>query len=166
MLALSCLKNGVIDLDEVKFTSESRPGIERFYVRLGDFFYSRGNTAVLVALAGIAHTVQRNVVFSDLLTRVRFNEDLLLPEFAVWLFNSSIGRKYFGAVPPGAAPSMVKVSQDYMAAFPVPLLGKLEKQREIIERGRVHRQSLEWLGKTALAQQERAAQILNRIWES
>jgi|CXWL01.1.fsa_nt_gi type I restriction-modification system DNA methylase subunit/restriction endonuclease S subunit len=166
VLALSCLKNGVIDLDEVKFTSESRPGIERFYVRLGDFFYSRGNTAVLVALAGIAHTVQRNVVFSDLLTRVRFNEDLLLPEFAVWLFNSSIGRKYFGAVPPGAAPSMVKVSQDYMAAFPVPLLGKLEKQREIIERGRVHRQSLEWLGKTALAQQERAAQILNRIWES
>ena len=166
VLALSCLKNGVIDLDDVKFTSESRRDIERFYVRSGDFFYSRGNTAELVALAGVVHNVSRDVVFPDLLTRVKFNEEMLLPEFAVWLFNSGIGRKYFGAVPPGAAPSMLKVSQDYMASFPVPLLGKLDKQREIIEKTRVHRQSLEWLANAVSTQQERAARILNQIWET
>lgn len=166
VLALSCLKNGVIDLEEVKFTSESRPDVERFYVRPGDFFYSRGNTSEMVALAGIANDVSRNVVFSDLLVRVSFNTDLICPEYAVWLFNSNLGRKFFGAVPIGAAPSMVKVSQDYVAAFPVPLLGKLDKQREIIKAAGIHRQSLDWLDKAVHAQEERVTHMLNCIWET
>ena len=61
---------------------------------------------------------------------------------------------------------MVKVSQDYMAAFPVPLLGNLDKQREIIEIARLHRQSLDWLAQTVRDQRERVTRIINRIWES
>lgn len=54
----------------------------------------------------------------------------------------------------------------FEAAFPASLLGKLEKQREIVEKARMHRQSLEWLEKAVRAQQERVALILNRLWES
>ncbi len=132
VLTLSCLKRGQVDLSEIKYTSENRRDIDRFYVKRGDFFYSRGNTIELVALAGVAEEVDRNVVFSDLLTRVEFDEMLIKKKYAVVLFNSDFGRKYFGRVPYGASPSMVKVSQDYMAAFPVPFMGQIDKQEKII----------------------------------
>jgi len=139
VLSLACLKNGEIDVSQIKFTSESRPDIDRYFVRENDFFYSRGNTPELVALAGIAGFMEEKVVFPDLLTRVRFDESLILPEYAVWLFNSKIGRTCFGVVPPGASPTMVKVSQDYMSAFLVPLMGDLVRQQEVIRSVRERR---------------------------
>lgn len=166
VLSLACLKNGFIDLSEVKYTDESRPDIERFFIQEGDFFYSRGNTPELVALAGMAEQVQGNIVFPDLLTRVRFDEALILHKYAVWLFNSAIGRQYFGAVAVGASPTMVKVSQDYMGAFPVPFLGDLEKQREIIQQ--VHERTVLRATLAVMGKQlhEKALHLRNAIWES
>jgi type I restriction-modification system DNA methylase subunit/restriction endonuclease S subunit len=166
VLSLACLKDGAIDLGEVKLTDETRPDIDRFFVKEGDFFYSRGNTPELVALAGIVGPVGGDVVFPDLLTRVRFDESLILPEYAVWLFNSYLGRAYFGAVPPGASPSMVKVSQDYMGTFLVPLMGDLDRQRRIIESVRDRNRLLRTMGEMEKQLHAKAAEIRNSIWES
>lgn len=142
VLSLSCLKNGMIDYTQIKFTENTRPDIDKFEVRVGDFFYSRGNTKELVALAGVAGTVPDTIIFPDLLTRVEFDESLILPAYAVILFNSAFGRKYFGAVPEGGTPNMVKVSQDYMKNFRVPLLGEIESQRKIISMADEHQSRL------------------------
>ena len=166
VLSLACLKNGGIDVSQIKFTNETRPDIDRYFVRENDFFYSRGNTPELVALAGIAGFMEEKVVFPDLLTRVRFDESLILPEYAVWLFNSKIGRTYFGVVPPGASPTMVKVSQDYMSAFLVPLMGDLVRQQEVISSVRARR-SLLFAMETMAGQLESKSQaMLDSIWES
>ena len=165
VLTLACLKGGTVDLGEVKYTSESRPDIEQFIVREGDFFYSRGNTPQLVALAGIAKDVHAKVIFPDLLTRVRFKDQLLLPEFAVWLFNSKLGRRYFGAVPEGGAPSMVKVSQDYMANFQVPFLGDIEKQGRIIAKVNEQQNLLQQLARIVDQRTGTLRRTLDRIWE-
>lgn len=132
VLTLSCLKNGILDLSERKYTDATRKDIDKFFVQEGDFFFSRGNTPELVALAGLASGVSEDIVFPDLLTRVRLDEALILPEYAVVLFNSSLGRDYFGRVPLGASPSMVKVSQPYMEEFPVPFMRDLQRQNEIV----------------------------------
>jgi type I restriction-modification system DNA methylase subunit len=166
VLSLACLKNGVIDLGEVKFTDETRPDIERFFIKEDDFFYSRGNTPELVALAGIARQVKERIVFPDLLTRVRFDETLILPEYAVWLFNSHFGRAYFGAVPPGASPTMVKVSQDYMEAFLVPLMGDLTRQREIISQVQERQKVLSAMEVMARQLLSTSELLRNSIWES
>lgn len=166
VLSLACLKNGVIDFSEIKFTDETRPDIDRFYLKEGDFFYSRGNTPELVALAGIAGGADEKIVFPDLLTRVRFDPTLILPEYAVWLFNSPIGRAYFGAVPPGASPTMVKVSQDYMGAFSVPLMGNLNRQREIIEQEKDRRKILTVMLAMEIKLYSMADLARNSIWES
>lgn len=166
VLSLACLKRGAIDFGEVKFTDETRPDIDRFFVKEGDFFYSRGNTPELVALAGIARQVKESVVFPDLLTRVRFDETLILPEYAVWLFNSNFGRAYFGAVPPGASPSMVKVSQDYMEAFLVPLMGDLTRQRKIISQVQERQQVLSAMEVMARQLLSTSELLRNSIWES
>ena len=134
VLSLACLQNGTIDLTARKWTDLSRNDIDRFFVKEGDFFYSRGNTPELVALAGIASKVNENIVFPDLLTRVEFDIELILPQYAVVLFNNTFGRQYFGNVPLGASPSMVKVSQKYMKNFQVPFLGNIKMQQKIIEK--------------------------------
>ncbi|MCD6319675.1 MAG: N-6 DNA methylase [Candidatus Desulfofervidaceae bacterium] len=134
VLSLACLQNGSIDFSARKWTDLHRDDIDNFFVQEGDFFYSRGNTPELVALAGIASKVRENIVFPDLLTRVEFDTELILPQYAIVLFNSTFGRKYFGNVPLGASPSMVKVSQKYMKEFYVPFLGNTAKQKEIIEK--------------------------------
>jgi type I restriction-modification system DNA methylase subunit len=134
VLSLACLQNGTIDLTARKWTDLSRDDIDRFFVKERDFFYSRGNTPELVALAGIASKVNENIVFPDLLTRVEFDIELILPQYAVVLFNSTFGRQYFGNVPLGASPSMVKVSQKYMENFQVPFLGSIKMQQKIIEK--------------------------------
>ena len=165
VLSLACLKNGTIDRNEVKYTSFTRDDIDRFFVSEGDFFYSRGNTPELVALAGIARNVNDKVVFSDLLTRVRFNESLILPEFAVYLFNSKLGRQYFGSVPLGASPSMVKVSQDYMAGFMVPYLGNVAKQTEIIEALQAYNAMLTSISALKFQAAQRITELISQIWE-
>jgi len=132
VLTLSCLKNGIIDYNQIKFTSLSRNDIHKYYVSEGDFFYSRGNTPELVALAGIAPPIEEDIIYPDLLTKVKFNEKKILKEYAVILFNSYFGRQYFSSVPKGNSPTMVKVSQPYMMQFQVPYMDDLKAQRDIV----------------------------------
>jgi type I restriction-modification system DNA methylase subunit len=164
VLTLSCLKNGSIDLSERKYTNAFRSDLEAFLVQEGDFFFSRGNTPELVALAGIAETVSERIVFPDLLTRVRFNRELILPEYAVLLFNSSLGRAYFGNVPQGASPSMVKVSQKYMIDFPVSLLGNIEAQAIIVSKYELLLASVRALAGVRTQSEESRSYILEGVW--
>ncbi len=164
VLTLSCLKRSRIDPTERKYTSASRPDIESFYVREGDFFYSRGNTAELVALAGITGPIHENIVFPDLLTRIVFDRNMILPEFAAILFNSSYGRAYFGRVPQGASPSMVKVSQEYMGEFRVPYMGDISAQESIITAARATLDAIAVIDCLREDAQKQTQQILEGIW--
>ena len=166
VLSLRCLKNGRIDIDEVKLTDEYRIDIEKFYIQEGEFFYSRGNTKELVALSAIVYDVPEKIVFPDLLTRVQFDINLILPEFAVILFNSKYGRNYFGSVPEGSSPTMVKVSQDYMQNFMVPLLGKIEEQENIITMYKKYLSRVTDISLIKLESEAQITKLINAIWAS
>ena len=166
VLKLSCLKYGAIDFNEIKFTDRLKKNIHNYFVKEKDFFYSRGNTPELVALAGIAYNINENIVFPDLLTRVYFDESKILPEYAIILFNSKFGRHYFSKVPKGAAPNMVKVSQGYMKSFKVPYMENIEKQKQIITN---FKSSLELISKLEKIKSEAFQEIdsiINNIWQT
>ncbi len=164
VLSISCLQNGNLDFSKVKYTDEQRADINKFYVQKGDFFYSRGNTKELVALAALANTEVPKIVFPDLLTRVKFNEKMILPEFAVLCFNSKLGRNYFGNVSVGAAPSMVKVSQGYMMDFKVPFLNNIDLQRQIVKELDSQMQILEGLRQMKAEAEIKISKILADVW--
>jgi type I restriction-modification system DNA methylase subunit len=165
VLTLSCLKNGKIDYREVKYTDNEREDINKFIVKEGDFFYSRGNTKELVALSAIAPNPPTEIIFPDLLTRVKFDENKILPQYAVVLFNSELGREYFGNVALGASPSMVKVSQDYMKNFKVPYLFEIDKQREIIKHSEKRINLINNLSDLKNESHKTLIQLLNELWE-
>ena len=164
VLSISCLQNGIIDFNAVKFTDEERTDISNYFVKEGDFFYSRGNTKELVALAAVAKAPKGNIVFPDLLTRVKFNTHMILPEFAVLCFNSELGRKYFGSVPEGSSPTMVKVSQDYMMNFKVPYIGAIEIQQKILAEIKIQMRLLDDLQKMKVNSQQKITKILSQVW--
>ncbi|MFA5340938.1 MAG: N-6 DNA methylase [Clostridia bacterium] len=164
VLSLSCLKNGSIDYSAVKYTSEVRNNIDRYFVKEGDFFYSRGNTKELVALAAIAPSPVEKVIFPDLLTRVVFDTSKIIPKFAVYLFNSNLGRKYFGVVPAGGTPSMIKVSADYMKGFKIPFMGDIKTQTEIVEELDKQIQALEAVRFLKSEAEKRTNETLAGIW--
>jgi len=106
----------------------------------------------------------KEIVFPDLLTRVTFDMTKILPEYAVILFNSDFGRSYFGQVPQGASPSMVKVSQPYMAQFQVPFLGNIDKQRDIISSAHASRDALLAIVKIREDAENQINRIIESIW--
>lgn len=165
VLTLSCLKNGTIDYREVKYTDNERDDIDKFIVKEGDFFYSRGNTKELVALSAIAPKPSTDIIFPDLLTRVKFDENKILPQYAVILFNSELGREYFGNVDLGASPSMVKVSQDYMKNFKVPYFNEIDKQREIIRHNEKIINLIHNLCELKNESYKKLSQLLSELWE-
>ena len=107
--------------------------------------------------------MEEEVVFPDLLTRVVFNSQIL-PEFATVLFNSTYGRAYFGKVPQGASPTMVKVSQDYMGEFYVPFMGDIESQEKVIETARSYYAAMEAIDRLQNDAKEQIQRILAETW--
>jgi restriction endonuclease S subunit len=164
VLKISCLKNGQIDYSETKNTNHTRSDISDFYVREGDFFYSRGNgNPQLVALSAIAGPADAHVIFPDLLTRVVFDPSLLMPQFAVLLFNCSYGRRYFSAVHKGAV-SMAKVSQKYMMDFPVPFLGDIQQQHKILSKYMPIIETIRAIPSIRIQAEQAMDNVLDKLW--
>lgn len=127
-------KSGVMSYDDIKFTDQERKNIEAFFVEKGDMFISRGNTVDLVALASIVQDTpdDKDVIFPDLFIRVGVDTSKLCKEYLVYLINSDIGRYYFKYSSKGKNQSMVKISQDELNGFFLPI-PTLKEQNKIVK---------------------------------
>lgn len=121
-MGIDCIKNGQINFDNLKYTSEAKNNVKDFYVKQNDFFVSRGNTIDLVALAGtVEQELEQDVIYSDLMIKVEFNEIYINKKYIAYLFNSSIGRLYFKYSAKGKNQTMVKISSKELLDFYLPI---------------------------------------------
>jgi type I restriction enzyme S subunit len=123
--------NAIMTTDNPKFTNETREDIDKFLVQEDDFFISRGNTVDLVALASIAHNLEEDYIFPDIMIKLFIDDDKIDRLFLAYLFNSIIGRLYFKYASKGKQQTMVKVSSDTIRNFVIPKISK-SKQIEIV----------------------------------
>ena len=124
--------NGILTIDNPKFTNETRDDIDSFYIKNGDFFVSRGNTVDLVALASIAEDIEEDLLYPDIMIKLYVDETKIDKQYLAYLFNSIIGRMYFKYASRGKQQTMVKVSSDTIRNFIIPVI-PLEKQRDIVK---------------------------------
>ena len=130
VLGIDSLKFSKVYSDNIKFTEEYREDIEKFYMKHGEFYVSRGNTIELVAMAGIAENLPReDIIYPDLLIRVIFNDEYVDAKYLAHVFNSSIGRLYFKYVSKGKNQTMVKISSYELNNFFLPLPKKKNQER-------------------------------------
>jgi type I restriction enzyme S subunit len=126
-------KDGKISLNASKFTTKTKSNIKKFYVKQNDFFVSRGNTVELVALASVVtDEVEENILYPDLYIRVDFDKKFVNKQYMAFLFNSFIGRIYFGHVAKGKNQTMVKVSSKELYDFHLPIPA-IDVQEEILK---------------------------------
>ena len=95
-VSISSVRNGFFDpTDCVKHADIDFNRAEPYFVRKGDAFVIRGNgNRSLVGKAGLSYTSFDDLFYPDLLIRLRFDSEKMLPRFAVaqWNLPSSHAR--------------------------------------------------------------------------
>lgn len=93
---------------------------------------TRGNTPDLVAdICYVDINIAENVMISDLIYRLTYDQESVLHAFMAYFFRSSIARYQIKICARGSSHTMVKVSQDHIKSWFV-LIPPLKEQREII----------------------------------
>lgn len=77
----------------------------RYFVKPGDFLFSRANTIQLVGACVIAQKVNRKIMLSDKILRFHFS-DMTLPQWVLYWLRSDIGRKEIQRLSTGNQESM------------------------------------------------------------
>ncbi|MBV6627300.1 MAG: restriction endonuclease subunit S [Rivularia sp. (in: Bacteria)] len=131
VLKLSAIKHGNYIDGEDKIIPQ-KDFVSSYQVKKDDLLMTRGNTPDLVADIGYVDIeVTKNVMISDLIYRLTYNQQVILHKFMAYFFQSSIARYQIKICARGSSHTMVKVSQDHIRSWLV-IIPPLDEQKEII----------------------------------
>src|SRR5262249_29885154 len=88
---VSAVTWGTYDELETKTCLDPSRIDQRLFVKPGDFLFSRANTIQLVGACVIAGAVNKHVMLSDKILRLRFT-DAVLPEWVLYWLRAESGR--------------------------------------------------------------------------
>lgn len=132
VLKLSAVNRGTFRPEEHKALPAELEPIRRLEVRQGDLLLTRANTPELVGDACVVPEVRPNLMMSDLIYRLRLDTDRLDPRFTQYWLLSSPGRDQIARDARGSSQSMVKISQQTVRSWLIPL-PELDEQRAIAD---------------------------------
>ena len=161
VLRLTALRQGQIDQSEFKNGAWAAQEAERFLIREGDFFASRGNGSIkLVGIGGLVGPVQTPVAYPDTLIRFRLHPEVAITFFA-HLWNSSMIREQLESMARTTA-GIYKVNQQDLSLCRIPLPPLAEQRRIVaeVERRLSVVQQAEAAVKANLARAERLRQSI------
>lgn len=119
IVKVSAVTWGTYDETESKTVHDRELIRPAYFVRVGDFLFSRANTIDLVGAAVIVERVTRNVMLSDKILRLRIPVNL---KFWVLSFlRSRHGRRQIEALATGNQDSMRNIGQTRIREIAVPL---------------------------------------------
>ena len=132
VLRLTALRQGIIDQSESKNGAWTAQEAERFLIREGDFFVSRGNgTIKLVGIGGLVGPVQTPVAYPDTLIRFRLHPEVMTT-FFTHLWNSAAIREQLESKARTTA-GIHKINQQDLSICWIPLPPLAEQRRIVAE---------------------------------
>ncbi|WP_275099302.1 restriction endonuclease subunit S [Sedimenticola hydrogenitrophicus] len=121
VLKLSAIKQGIFIDGEVKAVPK-RNFRKEYQVRKGDFLLTRGNTPDLVADICLVRGDPASItMMPDLVYRISYDEEVLDKGFISYFFQSPAARAQIKLSARGSSPTMVKVGQDHIKSWLIPL---------------------------------------------
>jgi type I restriction enzyme S subunit len=131
VVKLSAIKSG-------RFVTEERKPIsvnafqEKYRIRRNDFLLTRGNTPELVDDSCLVEdAVENNVMFSDLVYRLSFDETRIRSKFSLYAFQSTYFRTQIVQSARGSSGTMIKVAQEHIRSW-VIVFPSDEEQKTIV----------------------------------
>ncbi|MCG8004236.1 MAG: restriction endonuclease subunit S [Candidatus Thiodiazotropha lotti] len=134
VLKLSAVSKGRFVRGENKALRESDGSAQLLSLRKGDVLVTRGNTPELVADACFVPQDEPNLLIPDLIYRLRLNPEKVLPELLSYFLVTKEARTQIRRDARGSSGSMVKVSQEHVASWIVPIPPNIAEQEKIVHR--------------------------------
>ena len=161
VVKVSAVTWGSYDEQESKTCLNSDRVEARYFVRPGDFLFSRANTIELVGACVIAHKVTQKIMLSDKILRFHFVGEVL-PQWVLYSLRSDIGRMEIQCLATGNQESMRNIGQDRIRqiAFAFP---SLNEQREVVDEVERRLSVIEELQATVEANLTRADRLRQSI---
>lgn len=128
VFSLANLQDQGLSNEVTKYYSGNTPK-KRVDLEIGDLLISRSNTLELVGRIGRYNGKPEEVIYPDLMIRIRLNENLLNSLFFEKYMQSDSIRKLIQKISHGTSGSMVKISQSSLLKMPV-ILPPIEVQQK------------------------------------
>lgn len=127
VLKLSAIKGGRFLPQENKALALQTEVPANLLISKDDLFITRANTPGLVGDVAIANSDHSNLIFSDLIYRIRADNAAVSPEWLVLVLLCDVGRRQIEAEAKGSSGSMVKLAQDQVLSLVIPVPPKCEQ---------------------------------------
>ena len=134
VLSLASLTDEGFRHGQVKFVDVSS-AMRAAVLNRGDLLVSRSNTVDAVGRAAIYPDATDDVSFPDTMMRLHLDRGKVLPEFAVLVLMSPLGRRHMRRTAAGTSSSMLKINRRSLATMSFPSV-ELEDQKVILLRVR------------------------------
>lgn len=163
VLKLSAIKSGRFIPEENKALDQDAEIPSGISICKGDVFITRANTPKLVGDVALAESDYPNLIFSDLIYRLKVDIGKAFPAWLVLALLSDVGRSQIESEAKGSSASMVKLAQDQVLGI-VLSVPPLDEQREIVKHVQIETQKLDALASATertitLLQERRSALI-------
>ncbi len=132
VVKVSAVTWGTYDETESKTCSDPSKVEPAYFIRPGDFLFSRANTIALVGACVIAQGTSRTVMLSDKILRFVFI-DPALRSWVLWSLRSPQGRRQIELLATGNQESMRNIGQESIRRIAVPLPPSAERDRIVGE---------------------------------
>lgn len=131
VLKLNAVNEGSFDDSKVKALPAGVEAPANLMVEPGDFLVTRANTPELVGDVCYVERTRARLILSDLTYRLKLAEDRLEGRFLNQFLLTPAGRRQIEADARGSSASMVKISQEHIKNWIVPI-PPIEEQRAIV----------------------------------
>lgn len=118
VLKLGATSYGELNIQESKFVDIDIDNNSHLYIKEGDILIQRGNSANFVGCNVLVKENHKNIIYPDLMMKIRTNE-ALLPEYAsIWL-SSPLARGFMWDRMTGTSGTMPKISKKVVEEIPI-----------------------------------------------
>ena len=130
VLTLACLGRDGFVPNQVKPILDTE-GHRKNTLEKGDLLISRSNTIQLVGRCCIIPQKMSNTSFGDLFFRINFDEESIIPSYAMYLLQSDMGVRYIRSISAGTSGSMKKINRKNLGKLMIPIVPIIE-QKELL----------------------------------
>ncbi|GAB0510870.1 restriction endonuclease subunit S [Escherichia coli] len=118
VLKLGATSYGQLNLNETKFIDVDIEKDSHLFLKKGDILIQRGNSANFVGCNVLINEDYKNIIYPDLMMKIRTNDNLL-PEYAsIWL-SSPLVRNFMWDRMTGTSGTMPRISKKIVEEIPI-----------------------------------------------